>query len=180
MKIIKKTGKVVEAYQLGNDSDMERALINSGRIIKHSSGKYELFSQESVNGSGELAENGDYFKVDSAGFPYPNSKEFFEQNHKHIEDNKYEQLPKELTAWSIDEPENDVIQFLIENKGLVIDKNSTEKYYSAPLWGSMLSAAKDAVIVFYDVKRNPDGDIVDVDFNFVAREEFERTYDVIK
>ena len=39
-----------------------------------------------------------------------------------------------------------------------------------------LRAARFAVLVFYGVERNEAGEIVDISFNFVAREEFRETY----
>lgn len=51
-----------------------------------------------------------------------------------------------------------------------------EHYFNAFLWGSDLSAAEDATIVFYSVSRTESGEITDVDFNFVARPQFENDY----
>ena len=64
-------------------------------------------------------------------------------------------------------------------KGLVIDETSEEKYFTAPLWGTMLSAAKNAMIIFYELLWDRDGKVVEADFNFVARSEFEKTYNMI-
>lgn len=175
MLVKKKTGKQVEAYQLGKDSAKEKDMIGSGRIRPLDDGSYEVFSQEAVNGKGEHAQVGDYFKIDNAGFPYPNSKEYFEREHRKIGEDLYEQIPKELQAWSLKEGETPEIRFLKENRGLVI----SEDHMEAPLWGSILSADPDAVIVYYSVQKNLEGEIQDIDFNFVARNEFEKTYDVL-
>ena len=43
-----------------------------------------------------------------------------------------------------------------------------------------MSAARDAVLIFYSITRDEQGDIVDADFNFVAREEFNQTYRFIE
>lgn len=72
------------------------------------------------------------------------------------------------------------IRFLVDNKKLVINEKDEEKYFNVFLWGSNLSAPKDAVIVFYDIEKNMEGDITEIDFNFVKREEFIKTYDIIK
>lgn len=57
-----------------------------------------------------------------------------------------------------------------------IRENDPERYFNAHLWGADLSAAEDAVVVFYGVERNEAGEIADISFNFVAWEEFRRTY----
>ena len=78
---------------------MEATLIREGAIKKRQDGTYELFSQEAVNGTGEIAKAGDYFKVDIVDgrhYPYPNSKQFFEENHIHIAGDEYEQKEKPL------------------------------------------------------------------------------------
>lgn len=68
MKYAKKAKKkFVQAYCLGEDSPMERQLIIEGAIHKLSDNTYEMFSQEAVNGHGEIARKGDFFKVDTKG-----------------------------------------------------------------------------------------------------------------
>lgn len=91
-KVIKNIGKEVRAYQLGAGSTVEQSLIAEGKI-RVRNGNYELFSQESRE-KGEMAVTGDYFKVDNAGYPYPNKADWFELNHRHIDGDRFEQLPK--------------------------------------------------------------------------------------
>lgn len=178
-KIIKKTGKIVDAFELGIDDSCLDEFISQGRIKKISDNTYEVFSLEAINGNGEIAHSGDFVKVDSNGYPYPISRAFFKSNHKHLGCNKYEQIPKELVAWKFGEPTSEEITFLIDKKGLVIDENSFDKYFTAPLWGTVESAGKNAIIVFYNIMKDADGHIVDIDYNFVAFEEFKKTYDII-
>ena len=45
--------------------------------------------------------------------------------------------------------------------------------------GTMLQAARDAVIVFYSIVRDENGMLTDADFNFVERSIFEQTYERI-
>jgi len=63
---------------LGDQSEMERMLIAKDMIRVTSEG-YELMSLEAVNGRGECAAAGAYFKVDvmpdGRHFAYPNRKE---------------------------------------------------------------------------------------------------------
>lgn len=184
--VIKNKGKIVEAWELGTGSEMERKLIAADKIRFNE--EYELRSQEvkpeilERDGQkkeiwhGEKACAGDFFKVDKAGFPYPNRREWFLANHRRLEGDTWEQLPKPLMAWEVTEEMTPEVQFLIDNKGLKLSPDTPEQYFGAELWGAWLSAASDAVLVFYSVTRDENGVILDADFNFVARKEFEATY----
>lgn len=179
IRIIKKSGKRVNAYRLGDANPILERLIREGKIIRRNDGSYRVMSQETVKGetgSGEKALAGDFIKIDGSGFPYPNAADFFQANHKWISGDEYEQIPKPLAAWTASEPVGEEIEFLIKNRGLVIDKNNEEKYFTAPLWGTIESASKDAVVVFYQIIRDAEGHVKDADFNFVCRSEFEKNY----
>lgn len=179
--VIKDKGKLVQAYQLGGGSTVINKLIESGRIENLGDGKYAIYSQEAVNGTvgGEVAKAGDWIKIDGSGCPYPNDKVYFEANHCHLEGDTYEQIPKPLQAWDAECEMCPEVVFLVTKKGLVINETSTEQRYSAELWGTKEVAAADAVIVFYDISRDNNGCIIDADFNFVERGEFNRTYRVV-
>lgn len=178
---IKKEGKVIKAYELGKETAMEIKLIEEGKIIKKSNQIYEIFSQEAINGRGEMAKRGDFFKLDSSGIPYPNSREFFFKNHRLVnrEKDEYVQNVKPVQYYMAEDGVTEELKFLVEKKGLMIDKKSDDRYYTAFLWGSDLSAAKDAIIMFYCIDRDKKGEIVDIDYNFVEKDEFERIYKVI-
>ena len=176
MRVIKKEGKRVKAYRLGDGSPVLEDLERRGLLLRRADGLWEIFSREAVNGGGQLAKTGDYVKLDGDGCPYPNDAAFFKENHRHAAGDEYEQLPKLLDAWSVEEGENDLICFLMAEKGLVLDPAHPERFFSAPLWGTLESAARDAVVVFYRVDRDGDGRVTDAEFNFVARSEFERDY----
>lgn len=181
IKVIKKQGKKVKAYCLGDENPVLEELINEKKIVQRG-GAYEVFSQEAVNGGtnhGQLAKAGDYVKLDHAGFTYPNDEAFFKENHRHILGDEYEQLPRPLSAWTADEAMCKEVLFLIQNKGLLLDNANPKRYYSAVLWGTKEVAAKDAVLVFYRTTYNDDGTVKDADFNFVSRDDFKQTYDRI-
>lgn len=180
MKVIKKHGKTVSAYRLGDRSEVIEKLIVEGKIMPREDGTFEVMSQKSVNGSGQIAKIGDYIKLDSTGCPYPNDEAFFNANHRHIEGDSYEQTPKPLLAWTVDEPITEEISFLIAHKGLVLNDKSPDKYFTAPLWGSLESSPRDSVLIFYSVNRNEADEITDADFNFVARSEFELSYNMLE
>ena len=177
--VIKKKGTVVKAVKLSDDSVKVKELIEQGLIRKLDSDTYEIFSLEAKDGEGEIAKKGDYIKFSSDGIPYPNDAYFFEKNHRHIAGDEYEQIPKVLKAWTVQDEMNEYIEFLIREKGLELREDDYEKYFNAFLWGAPLSAAKDSVLIFYSIKRDIDGNIFDADFNFITRDEFEKTYDEI-
>lgn len=177
-KVIKKSGKLVQAYCLGVENKKVKELMEEGLLTQCGNGQWRVFSQEAEQG--ELAKSGDYIKIDSNGRPYPNDREFFLKNHKAAGENLYEQIPYVLEAWDSTEDMCSEMEFLIKSKGLVINDKDEQKYYKAPLWGDILTAGRDAVIVFYSIERDTAGSIVDVEFNFVAREEFEKTYTVLE
>ena len=179
--MIKNKGKIIKAYQLGKDKSVLGKLVESGKIRDIGNGRYEIYSQEAVNGAfgGEIAKTGDWIKIDSKGYPYPNAREYFELNHKHIEGDTFEQVPQPLQAWNAKSEICPEVIFLVEEKGLVIDEASVDKRYTAELWGTIEVAAEDAMIVFYSIAYDKEGNITDCDWNFVDRSEFDKTYSII-
>lgn len=176
---MKNKKSIVTAYQLGAGSAVEERLKAEGAIRLLPDGSYELFSQESKNMSGEIAFCGDYFKVDNVGgkhFPYPIKKVWFEANHEHIVGDGYIQKAKPLKIWECYSPMIEEMAFLFDEKRIEIREDDEKVYYQAFHGGTRLSASKDAVVVFYEVTRDCSGKIIDIDFNFVARCEFEKNY----
>ena len=180
-KVIKNKGNIIKAYQLGTDSPVLRTLIEDGKICDIENDRYEIHSRETANGEsgGQIAVTGDWIKIDSSGFPYPNSREFFEANHRHIEGDRFEQLPKPLPAWDAKLEMCPEVAFLVEERRLIINENSFEQRYSAELWGTNETAAEDAMIVFYSISYDDEGKVIDAEYNFVERQEFEKTYSVL-
>lgn len=177
--LVQKEAVYVQAWQLGAHSEKEEELITNGRIKLHVDGNYEIFSQEATGKTGQIAKPGDYFKVALSGEPYPNERIWFERMHKHIRDDWYEQNSVPLQAWTVDEPINDTIQFLLDQSLLKINTSDPAHYFSASLWGTIETAAKNAVIIIHHVEKNNENEIISVNFNFVAREEFDKTYRVL-
>ena len=178
--IVQKEAVHVQAWQLGTKSEKEQEMIKNGRIKYLADGNYELFSQEATGKTGQIAKPGDYFKVAPSGEPYPNEKDWFERMHTHIQDDWYMQKAIPLPAWTVEEPVNETIRFLLDHGLLMINPNDFAHYFSAPLWGTTETAAKDAVIIIHHVERSKDNEIVGVDFNFVVREEFDKTYQLLQ
>lgn len=170
---------VVEAYRLGDNSPVVEGLMAEGEILQRADGSFEVFSREAKENTGERAHSGDYIKLDSEGCPYPNSAEYFENNHRHLAADFFEQQSPAVEVWMCGEPMCPEIRYLMENRHLSFHDDEPERYFQAPLWGTRLSAAKDAVIIFYRIVRDESGQITDVDYNFVAGDEFERTYEIL-
>lgn len=180
-KIVKKQGKIVQAYRLGEEHPVLEKMIEEKKIKKIDETHYEIFSQEAIHassGHGQLANIGDWIRIDGEGFPYPCRDEWFQQNLRHIDGDDYEQIPKVLSAWTAEQPMCEEIDYLIKKKGLKLDKEHPDKYFQAILWGNPEAANKDAVLVFYSIEYGKEGTIVDVDYNFVQKNEFDRTYEI--
>lgn len=182
LKIVKKQGKIVQAYRLGNEHPVLNELIAANKIKKVDECTYEVFSQEAAkaaSGHGQLAGAGDWVRVDGAGFPYPCKNDWFQENLRHVAGDDYEQIPKVLSAWTADQEICPEVKFLIQKKGLVLDDDNPDMYFKAILWGNPEAAAKDAVLVFYNIIYASDGSVQDAEYNFVEKREFDRTYEVI-
>ncbi len=177
-KAIKKRGKIVQAYRLDdNQHPVIKKLIDEGKVKVMPDGTYQIFSQEAINGDGQVVSSKQYYiRIDSTGAPYPNSAEYVKRNLKHIQGDDYEQVPKPVNVWHFGDEMCEELDFLVQHKGLIIDEKSNDKYYTAPLWGTKLSAGKNAYIVFYKISRDEKSNILDVDFNFVESNEFMKTY----
>ena len=176
---VQKKSVRLQAWQLGTQSEKEMELIRCGKIKRRADGDYELFSQEATGETGQIAKPGDYFKIALSGEPYPNKRIWFERMHKHIRDDWYEQKSVPLQAWTVDEPINGTIQFLLDQSLLKINTNDPAHYFAASLWGTIETAAKNVVIIIHHVEKNDENEIISVNFNFVAREEFDKTYRVL-
>ena len=168
-----------QAWELGSGSEMERSMISQGRMCVRPDGTYEIFSLEAHGGKGQIAEKGDFFKVDYRGWPQPCNREWFLQNHLHLEEDWYNQIAKPLKIWRKGEPESEEIQYLLEKGILKIHPDHPKQYFSASLWDTEETAACDAVVVFFDIKRDSDGKIEEINFNFVDAEYFRKNYSLM-
>lgn len=180
---VKSKKKIVTAYPLGQGHPMETALIEEGAIRLLPDGSYELFSQEAVNGHGQLARTGDYFKVDTVDgrhYPYPNDREYFLSNHTHLSGDEYEQRNKHLLIWQADEERSEEVRWLVDTGRLTLNPQEPDRFFNAFLWGADLSAAMDATLIFYSVDRDENGAITDISFNFVAKPEFDASYSLVQ
>ena len=126
-----------------------------------------------------MANAGDFFKVDEKGFPYPNKRDYFLQNHQPLEGDWFIQRTQPLKIWRLGDPECEELRYLLDNGLLSIHPEDKEHCFSAPLWETKETASADAVIVFHQVKNDSEGKISVVDFNFVDAEHFSTHYRII-
>ena len=174
-----KTALRVRAWQLGAGTEMEKEMVAQGKIKRRNDGAYEVFSMEATGETGQIAKAGDYFKLDDSGKPYPNDKAFFESNHESLGGEWYLQKARPLRIWRADLPMEEPIRFLLDQKTLVIDPDHPDRYFSAQIWGTLETAAQDAVIILWDVQRDGQGQIRHVEFSFVDRRIFGQTYRIL-
>ena len=174
MRKVKKFNMRVKAFELGKDTPIEKEFIASGKIIKHRE-YYEIFSKESGQ-TGQFARIGDFVKIDNDNDPYPNKREDFLSQHNHIEGYYYVQIPRELLSWTYEDDRDDIIKYLLKTKKLLLDIDSENSFYQAKLWGTILTAKKDDIILVYNVTK-ADEKIISVDFNLVDKGEFNLTYE---
>ena len=174
-----KTVTQVRAWELGAGSEKEKEMLRCGKIIAHPDGIFELFTEESAEGKGQMAKAGDYFKVNDRGFPCPNERKFFLSNHQHLEGEWYQQTARPLKIWRLGDPPCEELRFLLDRGILSICPENPVRCFSAFLWGTTETAAADAVIVFYHVEKDPGGAISQVDFNFVSAGYFRTHYRIL-
>ena len=180
MRKARKKSVRIKAYRLGEQSEGLDRLIKKGQVCPLDDETFEVHTVETKGGKGEKVHAGDYVKLDASERPYPNKADFFEENHRHIEGDQYEQLPKEREVWMMGDPMCPEIEFLIEHGRLELHKEDPDHYFQGIGWGTKLTASSDAALVFYEIKKKSDGQIIDAEFNFVDRKTFEETYELIK
>ena len=168
-----------QAWEFGAGSDMEKEMLRTGRIVAHPDGTFEVFTLETTGDKGETARAGDYFKVDDRGVPCPNGREYFLDNHQHLEGDWYLQAARPLRIWRLGDPACEELSFLLDTGRLSIRPENPEHCFSASLWGTVETAPADAVIVFYSVERDTEGKISSVTFNFVDAGYFSTHYRII-
>ena len=83
-------------------------------------------------------------------------------------------------AWTAELPPSEELRWALEQGRLTLDEKDPAHYFRAELWGTVLTAPRDAVLLFYRIERDEKGRITDMDFNFVVWEEFTHSYRVLE
>lgn len=175
---VKKKSTLVRAYCLGDNTATEKNLLAAGLLRRNPDGTYAVFSQEAPT-RGQIAQPGDYIKIDSTGAPYPNERAWFLQNHTPLGENRFLQKSPLLEAWTIHETPSDAAVFLLENDLLQLRPADEAHFFGAQLWGAYQTAPRDAVVIFDRITRE-NGTVTAVDFHFIVAEEFALSYEVVK
>ena len=178
MLIIKKS-LPVQAFQLGRSCCLEQQLIRSGHLLPLQDGLWRIKTREALT-VGELVKTGDYIKIDRSGMPYPTEKDWFEANHTQLEENLYLQIAEPKIAWKGTHPIIPEIQFLLDRNLLIWTPGDPDQTFRAQLWGTLQTAAADAVVVLDRVETDHLEKIQAVEFHFVANDEFQTTYDILQ
>ena len=177
--IIKNKSEMVKACRLGGmPSEMELKLMDEGKI-KLCNGRvsiYEVFSQKSKEGSGERARAGDFVKIDKDGYPAVVRMEEFLNNHRKVKDDIWEEIPEPILAWEKQDKVIPEMQFLIDKKKLMFDATDPKKFFVVLVNQKRITASEDAILIFFNIKYNSDGAVVDTDIEFVEKEDFESNY----
>lgn len=176
--IIKKS-LPVQAFQLGTACCLEQQFVQSGLLVPLQDGLWRIKTRESPE-EGELVKTGDYIKLDRSGMPYPNERSWFEANHAQLEEHLYLQTAVPKTAWMSTQPMLPEIRFLLDRGLLIWAPDDPEHAFRARLWGTMQTAAADAVVVLNRVETDGPGNIRAVEFHFIANDEFQATYDILQ
>ncbi len=176
--IILKEAAELSACRLGDGSNLERLLLFSGKLRRNPDGTWLVFSRE-TDTQGQVAQIGDYVKLDSENCAYPNEKAWFEARHIPLGGTRYRQITRPTLAWCHREPMSEEIRFLLDTGRLWLDETDETHYFRAFLWGAELFAAKDAVIVFDEITRDESGAITEIQFHFLAWAEFVATCIVV-
>ena len=173
--VIKNKPEVVEAWRLGDCSSKETELMKSNMIVRFGD-LFEVHSQE-YKEYGEPVMIGDYFKIDKAGYPYPIDKEYFLKTHRHIEGNRWEEFPEPIMAWESADAISPEVRFLMENKGLEIDPEHPDQFFKEKMNQDIyIAATATTLIIFNSVSYDNDGNVINANFEFLSRAEFERDY----
>jgi hypothetical protein len=109
--------------------------------------------------------------------PYPTKKDWFEANHTQVEKGMYQQKAHPRKAWCAAEPICPEVQFLLD-RGLLLWE--PEQGFQAQLWGTLQTVTADAVIILDNIHRDASDTLTEVEFHFVAKEEFDLTYEVLE
>ena len=166
------------AFCLGQGDPLEARLLQQG-LLKHTApGLWEVLTRE-AQAQGEVARDGDFIKLDSIGMPYPVEAAFFLPRHTRQPDGRYLQTPRVLQAWRQEEPMGHEMRYLLETGLLQHHPETPEAAFRAFLYGTWQTVAADAVIIFDSIETSPRGTIEEIEFHFIARDEFEKTYRIL-
>lgn len=173
IKVRKKPGLVM-AFRLGKENPLENYFMNLNKLRKNKYG-YEVFSKETREARGQKAEIGDFIKIDKQEDMYPVKTWDFEKNHKIISANIYLEADKVRKAFRVDYLDGEIISYLMD-KGFLQILGDPDQYYMARVNSGIVYGRKDDYLLIYS--EDMDGPCK-YDFNFVDKDIFEKTYEIL-
>lgn len=173
IKVRKKPGLVM-AFSLGSENPLEDYFIDLGKLRKNKDA-YEVFSKETRGDRGQKSDIGDFIKIDKQEDIYPVKAWDFEKNHKMISANIYLEASEVRKAFRASDLDGEIISYLMD-KGFLQILGDPDQYYMARVSSGIVYGRKDDYLLIYseDVKGT-----CKYDFNFVEKEVFEKTYQIL-
>ena len=173
IKVRKKPGLVM-AFKLGSENPLEEYFIDVGKLRKNKD-TYEVFSKETRGDRGQKADIGDFIKIDKQEDIYPVKAWDFEKNHKIISANIYLEASKVRKAFKASDLDGEIFSYLM-NKGFLQILGDPDQYYMARVGSGLVYGRKDDYLLIYS--EDMEG-TCKYDFNFVDKDVFEKTYEIL-
>ena len=173
IKVRKKPGLVM-AFRLGCENPLEQYFIKLGKLRKNKDA-YEVLTKETRGGRGQIADKNSFIKIDKDEDIYPVKAWDFEKNHKNLSANIYLEASKVRKAFRSDDLDGQIITYL-RDKGFLEITDDPDKYFKAKIDSFIVYGKKDDYLLIYsEDKKGP----CKYDFNFVDKEVFENTYEIV-
>lgn len=173
IKVRKKPGLVM-AFSLGSQNPLEDYFIDLGKIRKKGDA-YEVFSKETRGDRGQRAEIDDFIKIDRNEDIYPVKAWDFEKNHKFLTANIYLEEDKVRKAFRADNLDGEIISYLMD-RGFLSLSEDPDKYFVGRVRSGLVYGKKEDYLLIYS--EDMDGPCK-YDFNFVDKDIFEKTYEIL-
>lgn len=174
LKVRKKPGLVM-AFRLGCENPLEDYFIKLGKLRKNKD-FYEVLTKETRENKGQIADIDSFIKIDRDGDIYPVKACDFEKNHKVISPNIYLETSKARKAFRYDDLDDKIISYL-KDKGFLEITDDPDKYFKARIDSFTVYGRKeDYLLIYSEDKKGP----CKYDFNFVDKEIFQKTYEIIE
>lgn len=173
IKVRKKSGLVM-AFRLGRENPLEAYFMKLNKLRKNKDG-YEVFSKETRDGRGQEAKIDDFIKIDREEEIYPVKAWDFEKNHKFLSANIYLEADKVRKAFRADDLDGEIISYLMDRGFLKISEDP-DNYFVGQVRSGLVYGKKDDYLLIYS--EDMDGPCK-YDFNFVDKDIFDQTYEIL-
>lgn len=171
----KKLGYVI-AYKLGKSKNVD-IVFTSDQLRQTAPDTYVVTD---LRGNETILHTGDYVILDRDMFlPIPVLAEDFKYNYVYLVDNIYDEVPREVSVWSITQAMTDEIKFIRDIKGVTFTGFMFVHRYAKNGLQIVETAPGDSYVVIDHVYYDTAGNVIDVDFQFVDSKLFHELYTVI-